>query len=123
MKPGEFESVIAPYRDATAAAFEGFVNGSHGLVDQWPGIQKKYQPVISFILDLSAYDEACRALPDGLPGEIVKLATPFNEQPFARVRFASYALSLWSHYEQAVDLEAANNISLVLARRLQQREP
>jgi hypothetical protein len=118
IEPAAVSTVFAPYRDATAAAFAAFVADAADPLDKWQRLQPRYQPLIALILRDAAYAEQCQALPIGLAADAARLATPFDNAPFATERYASYAVSLWANFERTGDSVEADRISAALAKRL-----
>jgi hypothetical protein len=99
--PADLQTILAPVRDAMAGAVAGFVNDDDAAIRQWPGIRDQYAPVMKLVASAGSYADQCNALPGDLPGEMAKLATPMDEQPFGDERFASLCMGLWTAYQQA----------------------
>jgi hypothetical protein len=119
IEPATLQAVLSPYRDATAAALFGYAADNLDAVEKWQRLTGRYQPLIALILrDTANYADACQNFPIGLAAEVSRLATPFENAPFATERFASYAINVWALFERIGDYEQADHISLTLAKRL-----
>ncbi len=79
----DLQTVLQPVRDASSAAVAGFVNDDDDAMHNWPGVHDHYAPLINLVASAGGYADACNALPGDLVGELAKLATPLDEQPFA----------------------------------------
>jgi hypothetical protein len=118
IEPAAVSVVVAPYREATAAAFAAFVSDSPDPLDKWQRLQPRYQALIALVLRDAAYAEQCQSFPIGLAADAARLATAFDNAPFATERYASYAVTLWANFERAGDYDQADRISAALAKRL-----
>jgi hypothetical protein len=116
--PGALQLIIAPYREATAAAFSGYATDNLDAVDRWQKLHNRYLPLIALISRDVAYADQCQAMPIGFAGDAGRLITPFDDAPFAAERFASYAINLWAAHERAGEYDAADRVSVMLAKRL-----
>ncbi len=90
----QLRNLIVPYREATAAAFEGFAHGDFFAATQWPAVRRRYLPITTFVNGVAVYVSPCEQFPEGLAAELAKLATPLDAQPFAVQRRASVGLLL-----------------------------
>jgi hypothetical protein len=116
--PATLQVVLSPYKEATAGAVLGYASDTPDAVDKWQRLHGRYQPLIALILRDAVYADACQGLPIGLAADAARLATPFENAPFATERFASYALTLWAHFERTADHDPADRVSVALAKRL-----
>jgi hypothetical protein len=116
--PAALHAVLAPYKEATTAAFLGFASDNPDAVDKWQHLSTRYQPLVALILRDAPYADQCQSLPIGVVADTARLATPFDNAPFATERFASYAVTVWAHFEKTGNDEQADRLSTTLARRL-----
>jgi hypothetical protein len=112
------EAVLAPYRSATAATFEGFARGGAAPYVQWEAVRRRYEPVLAFLEGVAGHADACESLPPGRAGALAKLTTPLGAQPFATERAARLSLDAWFHYRQTEDAATADAVFDALASRL-----
>ncbi|HEV7302257.1 MAG TPA: hypothetical protein VGN72_23160 [Tepidisphaeraceae bacterium] len=117
----QLEAIVKAYRDGTAAAVDGLIDGSSGAVEQWPRMRQKYRPVIEYLEEISAYAPACATLPEGAAGQIAALATPFDAAAFRDVRMTGATLGIWGAAEVAADLTTAGEASGLVSRQLKAR--
>jgi hypothetical protein len=101
ISPANLQTVLGPVRDATAAAVAGFIDDDDDSLHQWSDIRDHYAPLMNLVSSAGAYADQCNALPGDLIGEMAKLATPMDGQPFGDERFASLCMGLWNAFEQA----------------------
>lgn len=87
-------ALIRPYRDALSRAFAGFVQDDSAAINEFFQFQRRYEPVVNLLLRVSRYAASCRELPEGLTGELSRLATPSDRAPHATERFVSFATEL-----------------------------
>lgn len=118
LNPAALHAVLAPYREATGGAVFGFASDTAEPIERWQHLSSRYQPLISLILRDAAYAEQCQSLPIGLVADTARLATPFEDAPFATERFASYAVTVWAQFDKAGSDDQADRLSTTLARRL-----
>ena len=116
--PGSLQLILTQYKEATAGAFLGYASDNLDQVDKWTRLHGRFSPLITLILRDAAYAEACQDFPTGFVADVSRLASPFDGAPFATERYASYAIGVWSALERAGDLENADRMSIVLAKRL-----
>lgn len=107
----QLRNLIAPCRDSTVAAFEGFAQGDALASGQWVTVYHRFVPIIAFINAATPYTSACDKLPDGLPCELGKLLTPMDGQPFALERRLSFTLALRGRATQANDAAAVKALT------------
>jgi hypothetical protein len=116
--PGSLQLILTPYKEATAGAFLGYASDNLDQVDKWGRLQGRFSPLVTLILRDAAYAEACQDFPTGFSADVSRLATPFEGAPFATERYASYAIGVWATLERSGDLENADRMSILLAKRL-----
>jgi len=116
--PGSLQLVLTPYKDATAAAFTGYAADSFDAVDRWTRLHARYEPLVALVLRDVAYADQCEGMPIGFGADAARLAAAFDGAPFATERYASFAIGVWSALERTGDVDAADHVSVVLARRL-----
>ena len=107
-----------PYREATAAAFDGFVSDNSTPMSRWPVVRKPYSPILAFVVRDAAYSDACTKLPTGVFGDLAKLLTPMSNQPFASERYASCTINAWLYYSDAAQSQSAQAMFDGLVARL-----
>jgi hypothetical protein len=107
-----------PYRESTAAAFDGFATDNSTPIGRWPVIHQMYSPLLAFVTRESQYADACSRLPTGLFAQIAKLLTPMNDRPFKIERYASFAVGIWAHDFENGDYTSANAMIDTLIARL-----
>lgn len=112
------DAVLAPYRTATANAFEGFVAGPPAVVEQWTAERARYEPLLLVLARTARYGDACDELPDKLPGAVAKLFTPLADQTFATERAVRLAIDTCAHFRRQKDAAAAAAVLDALAPRL-----
>ncbi|HWE04233.1 MAG TPA: hypothetical protein VG326_17640 [Tepidisphaeraceae bacterium] len=110
ISPDQLTALIVPYRDATAAAFDGFAEENLTPISRWPAIQKRFAPLLSLVKELGQYADQCKDLPVGQLGEFAKLLTPMDRQPFATERYASLAISVWQRAAEGTDTKVADGL-------------
>lgn len=116
--PDRLKAITEPYREATAAAFEGFASDNSTPISRWPEIHQTYTPLIAFIVRDIQYADACAHLPTGLFADLSKLMTPMNAQPFATERFISFSTMAWSLYTDAAQSRSADAMLEAIDARL-----
>jgi hypothetical protein len=116
--PAALDAVLTPYREATSRAVFGFASDTAEPIERWQHLSTRYQPLIALILRDAAYAEACQSLPIGVVADTARLATPFENAPFATERYASYAVTVWAQFEKADSDDQADRLSTTLARRI-----
>ena len=116
--PGSLQRILTQYKEATAGAFLGYASDNLDQVDKWTRLHGRFSPLMTLILRDAAYADACQDFPAGLSADASRLATPFEGAPFGTERYTSYAVGVWSALERAGDLENADRMSIVLAKRL-----
>lgn len=116
--PAALHAVFAPYKEATASAVFGFSSDTPDAIDKWQHLAPRYQPLIALILRDAAYADQCQSLPIGVVADTARLATPFDNAPFATERYASYAVSVWAQFEKSGNDDQSDRLSITLARRL-----
>lgn len=114
----KLRTLTDPYREATAAAFEGFVTDNSTPISRWPDVRKSDAPILAFVIHDAAYADACAKLPTGVFGDLAKLLTPMNNQPFATERYASATISAWSYYTDAAETQSAQAMFDALTAKL-----
>ncbi|HZL36632.1 MAG TPA: hypothetical protein VFC78_15035 [Tepidisphaeraceae bacterium] len=109
ISPAQLQALIGPYRDATAAAFDGFADDNSTPVTRWADVRKRFLPLLALTREMAAYADQCDKLPTGLAGELAKLFTPMDHQPFAAQRNVSFAVAIWRQAAQtAADPHSAD---------------
>ncbi|HZK79823.1 MAG TPA: hypothetical protein VFC46_02125, partial [Humisphaera sp.] len=106
----QLKALISPYRDATAAAFDGFAEENLTPVSRWPAIQKRFAPLLLLVKELGQYADQCKNLPSGQLGELAKLLTPMDKQPFAVERYASLAIGVWQRAAEGTDTKISDGL-------------
>ncbi|MDB5329123.1 MAG: hypothetical protein JWP03_274 [Phycisphaerales bacterium] len=104
----QFGALLAPYEEATAGAFDGLADDNITPVSRWPEARKRYAPLIALAKEVGQYATPCAAFPSGLPGDLARLLTPINNQPFALERNASLAVGIWQRYSETADQRSAD---------------
>jgi hypothetical protein len=92
VEPHTLASTLSGYREATAAAIASFVDGDTGAIDLWRPVRRRNEPLLALVRELGTHGRRCRELPAGWPGELARLLTPLDHQPFAAQRHASLLL-------------------------------
>lgn len=121
--PKEVRRALASDRDATGAAVDGFLSGDSEGLDHWQTIHRAVAPLIELTEQVGPYADVCKALPAGLTGEISKLLTSMDHQPFASERYASFLLGAWNQAESDGRTGDAAGILELLGRRLRNDNP
>ncbi|HET6251392.1 MAG TPA: hypothetical protein VFE47_27150 [Tepidisphaeraceae bacterium] len=93
--PAQLKALVAPYREGTAAAFDGFADDNATPLFRWPDLYKRFLPILVLTKQAGLYADQCTEFPTGLPGDFARLLTPMENQPFATERFASLAVTVW----------------------------
>jgi hypothetical protein len=106
--PEQFRALLAPYQEATAGAFDGFADDNITPVTRWPDARKRYGPLIALAREAGQYADACATFPAGLPGDLARLLTPLDNQPFALERGTSLSITIWQRYADTTDPKAAD---------------
>lgn len=84
--------VLQPYRDATADAIEAITRNERQALEVWQPARARIRPLLVLIGQVGSHIPACNHLPTGWTGEIAKLLTPMDNQPFEAERYASLVL-------------------------------
>jgi hypothetical protein len=108
--PAQIRALVAPYRDATASAFDGFADDNATPLFRWPDQHKRYLPILLLAREAGSYADQCADMPAGLPGDFARLLTPMEKQPFATERNASLAVILWQASAAANDPKLTDNM-------------
>lgn len=95
LHPRTLDAALAPYRKATGAAVESFAGGDAGAIDLWRPLRRRAEPLLVLARELGTYEEQCNDFPAGWTGEVARLLTPMDRQPFAAERHASLLLAAW----------------------------
>ncbi|MDB5357043.1 MAG: hypothetical protein JWN24_3496 [Phycisphaerales bacterium] len=106
--PEQFRALLAPYQEATASAFDGFADDNITPVTRWPDARKRHAPLIALAKEAGQYAEQCVAFPSGLPGDLARLLTPLDNQPFALERGVSLSIAVWQRYAASDDPKSAD---------------
>jgi len=118
INPAQLRALVNPYRDATAAAFDGFVIDNATPIYRWPDVYKRFAPILALVKEVGQYADQMKDLPTGLPGEFSKLLTPMDNQPFALERYASFAVGVWQRAAEATDAKSADGLFDAMLVRL-----
>lgn len=121
----DVRTLLAPYRQAMAAAFGAFVGDSPAAMSRWTRVERWYRPVVEVVMEAVSYRDQCAALPGGLKGALAALATPLEDRTFAEQRYLSYAVPLWRQaaalgHGSGIDALAAINRSLAKSLRMEE---
>jgi hypothetical protein len=116
--PASLQLVLSPYKESVSGAIFGFASDNQDELDKWTRLSGRYTPLIALILRDSQYAEECQSLPIGFPADIGRLTTPFDKAPFSTERYTSYAVGVWAILERTGEIEAAERLSISLAKRL-----
>jgi hypothetical protein len=100
--------LLHDYREATATVIENMAQGDFTDVDRWPPAHNRIAPVLALAKSAGGYIEQCRQLPTGWAGEVAKLLTPMDRQPFAAERYASLMLAAYQHVNVATITSEVN---------------
>jgi hypothetical protein len=116
--PEQAHALIAPFQQAMAAAFSGFISDNPDALADFGHLRSHYEPLMGLLARTSGYADACSALPDDTLGLLSRLATPCDKAPFQDQRFASFIASLAAsaNGDASVTQIAATTISEHLAR-------
>ncbi len=118
LAPAQIRAVLAPYREATAAAFAGYTEGKSVPMARWAASRNRFGPIIALLTRVSAYSTQCADLPADLPGAIAMLATPMEGQPFANERWASFLIGASASLGRSRDFRGADGAIDALTARL-----
>lgn len=119
VKPEQLARRLEPYRENLAAAFEGFARGDAEAIERWDRSRGRYQALVDFLTRVAtAYGEECAAMPAGDEAALLQLLAPLDRQPFADMRYASFALAVWARCEDKSDFANADLTAQALARHL-----
>jgi len=119
VKPADLSRRMEPYRENLNKAFEGVVRGDAEAVERWSRSRGRYVALGGFVRTLAErYGATASAYPEGMPGVLGRLLTPVDRQPFAGVRYASFALAVWARCEDKSDFSNADLAADVLAERI-----
>jgi hypothetical protein len=91
----EARGLLDPYRQLLAAAFADFITETPLAVEKFIAGRDKYLPLITLLKRDSELADQCAALPDGLTGDLARLMTPIEGQPFGTERYLSYVTRVW----------------------------
>jgi hypothetical protein len=91
----EARGLLDPYKQLLSTAFAGFITETPDVVEKFIAQRGKYLPLIALLDRDAAVADQCAALPDGLAGDLARLMTPIEGQPFATERYLSYAARVW----------------------------
>jgi hypothetical protein len=105
----QVHALIAPYQQAMAQAFGGFVSDSPDAISQFQKMRHHFEPVMALIARTASFAPACDALPEGTTGLLSRLATPYDKAPFSEQRFTSLIAARCASGD-ATALEAAATI-------------
>jgi hypothetical protein len=116
--PADCQAIFTPYRENMAMLFEFYATNDAPPPMQWGPTQARYGPLIKLMERVGTQAEFCALLPAGWPGNIGRLATPLNEQPYGQERYAAFCMKLWARYQTAGDQTSAITVADTLASRL-----
>jgi hypothetical protein len=106
------------YREATSRAFDAFVGSEPSAITQWTPIHARIQPLLVMIKNDGMYIEQCKTFPTGWAGDVARLLTPMDQQPFGRERYASVMLAAWGQSMENPESSDAAAILNTLTERL-----
>jgi hypothetical protein len=121
VEAAELQTVFAAYRQTMATLFDAYTASDLPPAVQWAPVQARYAPLIRLLARLSAYGDFCSALPAGWPGNVGRLASAVDGQPFGTERYVAYCLKLWARYEAGGDSASSGVVADTLAGRLRTR--
>ncbi len=116
--PTDIQAVFTPFRDTVAATVELLASSDNSMSVVWESTRDRYRPIMRAIIRASQNADLCTALPTGWPGQIGRLVTPNDNQPFGMERYTAFALLVWSRYEQSGDSKSAGAVAETLSGRL-----
>lgn len=90
------QSLLIPFQQELSAAFAGFISDSPTAVEKFLKRRDAFLPLVALLNRDAAYGEQCAKLPEGLKGDLARLMTPLDGQPFAMERYLSYAVTVGS---------------------------
>ncbi len=89
------QSLLAPYQQRLSGAFGGFVSETPDAVEKYLRERADYLPLIALLNRDAAFAPQCEKMPEGLPGDLARLMTPIDAQPFATERYLGHAVKAW----------------------------
>ena len=90
----QIQALLVPYQLQLSTAFGGFISDSPSAIDKFLKQRDAFLPLVALLNRDAAYGEQCAKFPDGLQGDLARLMTPMDGQPFATERYLSYAATV-----------------------------
>ena len=59
INPAQLKALVVPYREATAAAFEGFAGDNATPLFRWPDVHKRFLPILALVKEVGQYADQC----------------------------------------------------------------
>jgi hypothetical protein len=112
------KALLAPFQQLLAGAFTGFMTEAPDAVEKYLKFRGQFLPLIVLLRQDALMADQCAAMPDGLAGDLARLMTPFDNQPFSTERYLSYAVTVWATVG-ADDPDAAAPAADAAMKRLQ----
>lgn len=114
----QLKALVLPYRDATAAAFDGFADDNSTPISRWPDVQARFLPILELTKQVGLYADQCKDFPTGFVGDLAKLLTPMDNQPFGAERYASLAVAVWQRAAESPDPKVPDAVFDAMLTRL-----
>jgi hypothetical protein len=96
ISPDQANFLIKPLQQAMLSGFSGFMSDTPGAIESFMQVRTQYLPVLAFFAREAQYAEVCATMPEGVAGNLARLITPFDAQPFPTERYVSYAVAVSS---------------------------
>lgn len=114
----QIQGLLLPFQTQLSAAFEGFISDVPNAVEKFVKRRDVFLPLVALLDRDAAYSEQCAKLPEGLQGDLARLMTPFEGQPFSTERYLSYAATVASLLA-SIDPDAAQSATDSAMARLE----
>lgn len=114
--PQTLTMMVGTYREALAGAFVAYIGDRDD--DRWHKAAPRFAAISALVIRGSAYAEQCQNLPIGLAGDLSRLATRLEGEPFPLERYASCQIACWQIFERLGDPDAADKAMTSLTKRL-----
>ena len=90
------QNLLVPFQQELSAAFAGFISDSPTAVEKFLKRRDAFLPLVALLNRDASYAGQCAKLPEGLKGDLARLMTPIEGQPFSTERYLSYAVTVAS---------------------------
>jgi len=114
----QLRDAAIPYQTLLLAGYSGFASATRGPMDDFSKQSGRYAGLMKLVILDSSFATACSTLPGGLQGDLARLVSPMDGQPFALERYVSYAVPIMQATKEP---EVADFIAAVIAKRLHER--